>query len=197
MIIGLTGNMGSGKSTVSRILEKFGAFVIDADKLCRQLMEPGQPAYVEIVELFGDKILKGDGTINRRELASIVFANDSQLTALESITHNHVKAETHRLIELASQSNEGFIVIDAPLLIKAGMHTLCDRVWLVYSGEETRISRIRLRDNLSHHEIISRFSKQLSYEEQRVFADTVIENEGDFISLENEVYTQLCSLQLV
>ena len=176
MIIGLTGNMGTGKSTVARLLSQKGALHVDADQLAREVVQPGEPAYEDIVAFFGRDVLDEEGNINRKELASIVFLDSEKRKKLEGFIHPRI---TERLQEIVARQPEGtVIVIDAPLLIEAGLHESVDEVWVTDCDRELQIERIRKRDQLDDEEIEKRLASQMSNEEKRSYADVVIFTNG-------------------
>ena len=178
LIIGITGNSGSGKSLIAGMCSEFGAYVINADEINHENMVVGKPAYDEIVGIFGADVLDESGAIDRRRLGAKVFDDKEQLRILVDITHKHVIAETLRRIAetTASPRDYRFIIIDAPLLIEAGMHEHCDEVWLVTADYETRLARVRSRDLLSDEHIAKRFASGASPSELAKHSHVVIEN---------------------
>ncbi len=173
-IIGLTGNSGSGKSYIASILAKEqGTFIIDCDKIAHSILLKGKHAYIETVEYFGQEILQEDGSIDRKKLGSIVFANDEKRLKLEKITHKHIILEINRQIE---SSNAKQIVIDAPLLIEAGLHKAVHEVWVVYADLEKRLERIIKRDKITKEQALKRFKAQTPIEEKIKFANVIIVN---------------------
>lgn len=177
MIIGLTGNIASGKSTVGFYLQSLGATVIDADRLAREIVLPNTPALKEIVFSFGSGVLNEDGTLNREKLASIVF-NDSQARKkLESITHPRIEEEVNRLIEHFNKSApSSMLVLEIPLLIEVGWHKKVDQVWLVTVDERVQLKRLMQRDNLSLEQAKRRIASQMPQQEKRKYADVIIDN---------------------
>ena len=197
-IIGLTGGIGSGKSTISRLLALRGGHILDADEINHGQMRPGMHAYREIVKQFGKRILLPSGEIDRRGLASVVFGDETLLQTLVDITHGHVIAATVLAIEALQTDNQGhrFIVIDAPLLIEANMHAICDAVWVVVSDDETRVARVMARDNLSREQVLSRMQKQIPQAALAGYADCLLDNNGGFDALERQVNDGLRRLGL-
>ena len=178
MIIGLTGNSGCGKSSVAEILrEEYGAFIIDADEVAHKVLLRtfGLSAYAEVVAEFGEGILSADGEIDRRKLGKIVFENDRLRRRLIEITHKYIVKEMLSRLDFARDKHP-FVVMDAPLLIEAGLHEKSDSVWLVYAAQEARLSRIVSRDGLTEAEARKRIASQTSHEELRKYADVVIDN---------------------
>lgn len=175
--VGLTGNIGSGKSTVARYLEKLGARIIDADQVARAVVTPGKPALTEIVEHFGSTVLNPDGTLNREKMAAIIFADPSARAKLNSITHPRIGAAIRQEIERRRQDTE-VLVLEAPLLIEAGLQQGLDEIWVVKISEEEHLKRVRARDNLTTEEAMARLKAQLPQEEKLKYADRVIDNSG-------------------
>ena len=181
--IGVTGISGSGQSTVAEILAELGGFVIHADKLAHEVIKRGNPAYDEIVKLFGSDILDADGEINRRALGAKAFGNGS-ISKLESIIHPKVLELIHKMKD---ESDCDFTVIDAPLLVESGLVNDCDFCWLVYAPDEILIERICKRDKITPESAKKRISARKGYDHLRKYADTVIVNDGDLNNLKTAV----------
>ncbi|KKM11944.1 hypothetical protein SY88_06005 [Clostridiales bacterium PH28_bin88] len=176
LIIGLTGGIASGKSTVSGMLKRLGAEVIDADVLAREVVAPGEPAWSEIVATFGEEILNSDGTIHRPALGSKVFGDPTALARLNGITHPRVIERTEELLTAYRQQNpRGVVVIDAPLLLEAGMEVLVDEVWVVSVPEETQVRRVVQRDKLPEAAARRRIRSQMPLAEKIKRAHRVID----------------------
>ncbi len=186
LLIGLTGNMGSGKSAVGTLLEEEGFYRIDTDQISRAVMEIGQHAYDEIIGYFGTQIVNPDRSINRKKLAGIVFNDPKKLSVLTKISHYHIKEQMWATVDEVRHYYKK-IVIEAPLLIEAGIHNYCDRVWVVYADEEIRLRRIFERDGISREEALQRTRYQLPYEELKQYATHVIENNGNRSDLYQQV----------
>jgi len=177
--VGLTGGIASGKSTVAKIFEDKGAYLIDFDALAHFAEEPDQPAWKAIVEVFGRDILSEDGTINRAKLGQIVFADQEKLSRLNSIVHPAVFDLWRRRIEDIREMNPRAIVVsDVPLLIEVSMQHLFDVVILVYVSPEDQIKRLTDRNAYSRKEAESRLDKQMPIDEKISHADYVIDNKG-------------------
>ena len=190
-IIGLTGGIGTGKSTVSAYLKEKGCVILDADKMSRQLTAPGGDALPAIRRTFGDEVFYDDGTLDRKKLGSIVFNDADKLKALEEITTQKVVEQTiDGLVRLRKASYNGIVIIDAPLLFECGMQVLAEENWLVTAGLEVRIERIIKRDGLDRQSILDRINNQMNDEEKMTMADYVIDNSGNLESL----YQQLDKL---
>lgn len=185
-MIGLTGGIASGKSTVAFRLRERGAFVADADEVSREVME-SRSVLDEVRASFGDGVFFEDGTLDRRELARLAFSTAEGAAKLNAITHPAIAA---RLLELARGAEEaGFPLVfaDAALLIEAGFHNHCDGVWLVTANEETRLKRIMERDGSSREEAENRIARQLPDSEKIPFASYIIENDGSLEELLEKV----------
>ena len=177
-VIGLTGQIGSGKSLAASILKELGAAVIDADALARQVVEPGQPAYAEIAAAFGpDYLLKGGG-LNRPALSALVFADEQARRRLNSITHPRIRAEAQQQIAAYRAQGRQLIVLEAALLIGSDFMDLLDEIWLVTAPAQQIYARLKQRDGLSEPEITSRLQAQLPVEAQAAQADRLIVNDG-------------------
>lgn len=180
LVIGLTGGIASGKSTVSGILQELGAKIIDADQVAREVVAPGQPAYRQIVEAFGHRVLQPDGCLNRRALAQIVFNDAAARELLNAITHPRIRALVAAQLEAWRQTEpEAVVVIEAPLLIEAGMDDMVDAIWVVTAPELVRINRLMQRDNLSRQEAEKRLRAQAGEGDKLRRAKVVITNDGD------------------
>lgn len=179
-VIGLTGGIASGKSTVSKLLKDKGAVIIDADEISRQIMMPGQPAYHEVIKKFGTKILKDKDDIDRKKLGDIVFSNTTLLKTLNQITHPAIVDEIKKRLDYYRSRSEKVAVIDAALLLEVGLNLLVDEVWLVVVDEKTQIKRLMEREKiLTPKEAIKRIKAQMPLEEKRRLADKIIDNSGD------------------
>lgn len=174
MIIGLTGNIASGKSTVGGYLQSLGAKVIDADRIAREIVLPNTPALKEIVLSFGSGVLNEDLTLDRKKLAAIVFNNPQARKKLEQITHPRIEEEIKRQIEYFSKS--AVIILEVPLLIEVGWHKWVDQVWLVTVDEGVQIDRLMQRDKLSLEQAQKRIASQMSQQEKMKYADVIIDN---------------------
>ncbi len=177
--IGLTGGIGSGKSTVASLFQKRGAYVIDVDVLAHLVEEPGGKVWNRIVECFGRKILDKDDRINREALGGIVFRDSEKLEKLNSIVHPAVFDEWRSRFDDIANNDEGAIIIsDIPLLIEVGWHRAVDIVILVYTSPDVQAERIMKRNGYSYEEAQGRLRSQMPLAEKIAFADFVINNEG-------------------
>ncbi|MFF0064883.1 dephospho-CoA kinase [Streptomyces sp. NPDC005279] len=183
--VGLTGGIGAGKSEVSRLLVSYGAVLIDADKIAREVVEPGTPGLAAVVDAFGSEILAADGTLDRPRLGSIVFADPDRLAALNAIVHPLVGA---RSMELEGTAGPDAVVIhDVPLLTENSLAALYDLVVVVDASPETQLDRlVRLR-GMVESEARARMAAQATREQRRAVADLVIDNDGPLEQLEPQV----------
>lgn len=179
MLIGLTGGIGAGKSLVSRRLKQLGAYIIDADVVAREVVEPGQPAHGEIVQRFGRSVLAENGEIDRKALAKLVFRDETARNDLEAITHPRILKRIEELSQKYHRENpRAVVVIDAPLLIETGIHRQVQQVWVVTAKLKQRIERVVRRDNMSEEQVKRRIEAQLSDAERIKHAHVVIDNSG-------------------
>lgn len=193
-IIGITGNSGSGKTTVCDILASYSGHIIDADKAAHKAMEPGKPAYIKIVSAFGPDILSSGNKIDRKKLGSIVFNDINKRTLLESIVHPLVIEDI--LTEISS-TDALFIAIDAVLLVESGLHHHCSTVWLVTAPDEARLNRIIVRDGLSTEAAAARMRNQRDTAPIAAIAQITIQNDGDIKALHSRVVTALDTLEVI
>lgn len=178
-VIGLTGGIASGKSTVSNYLRELGAVILDADVIAREVVKPGEIAWQEIVQYFGSEILTPERELDRIKLGQIVFNNPEARRKLNQITHPRVKEEiSKRLSFMAVQSPDAIAVVDAPLLIEAGLTNMVDEVWLVMVDEKTQVLRLIIRDKCTEEEACRRIASQMPLKEKLERADKVIDNNG-------------------
>lgn len=185
MKVGLTGGIGAGKSEISRLLASYGAVIVDADKIAREVVEPGTPGLAAVVEEFGDDILAPDGTLDRPKLGGIVFSDPDKLKALNAIVHPLVGARSAELE--ASAGPDAVVVHDVPLLTENGLAPLYDLVVVVDAAPQTQLDRlVRLR-GMAEDEAKSRMAAQASREQRLAVADLVIDNDGPLEALEPQV----------
>ena len=175
--IGLTGGIGSGKSTVSRRLAELGAVVVDADLIAREIVEPDQPALQELAEVF-DGILNEDGTLNRAELARQAFATEEATAQLNAITHPRIRERTLEQFSAAQAQGTDVVVYDMPLLIENGEYKNMDHVLVVDTADETRIQRLVDHRGIDEADAKRRINAQIDRETRIAHADTVLDNNG-------------------
>lgn len=181
LVIGLTGGIASGKSTVSSHLAKLGAIIIDADKLAREVVEPGQPGLDLLVQAFGSEILQEDGTLNRGALGKLVFSRPEQRASLDRITLPLIIEKTQGQLAALSKrpdSAELIVVLDAPLLLEAGLTTFVDRIWVVALPKEVQLQRLMERDGFTRDQALARLRSQMPLENKLAQADQIIWNDG-------------------
>lgn len=177
-VIGLTGGIACGKSTISAALREMGATVIDGDVLSRALTAPGGPALPHIRERFGDSVFFADGTLDRRALGAVIFASDEARTQLDAIMQPLLRQMILDGIEAARQSRASMCVLDMPLLYEAGLDGLCDRVWCAWLPRGTQLERLMARDGFTREEAEARLRSQLPTDEKAARADVVIDTSG-------------------
>jgi dephospho-CoA kinase len=186
LLVGLTGGIGSGKSTVARLLEKRGAVVFDADLLAREAVEPGTPGHAAVIERFGADVLAPGGELDREALASIVFADPSARRDLEEIVHPEVR----RLFAEGSEAyrdTDRVVVFSAPLLVETGMHTAFEILVVVSATVATQIERLMRQRGMSESSIRARIVAQAPLEDKAAVADFLVDNEGTLDELESQV----------
>ena len=183
MIIGLTGQTGAGKSTVSEIFERSGFALIDADRIARLVVDPGMPCLAELFDFFGDTIRNPDNTLNRKALAKIVFTDRKKLESLNSITHPFITEEIFREINMYHQDGRELILLDAPTLFESKASDFCDLIISVLAPPELRCKRIMQRDGISEEAALARMNSQLPEEFFIQHSDYVIRNQSDLAGL--------------
>jgi dephospho-CoA kinase len=186
LLVGLTGGIGSGKSTVSRMLEQRGAVVLDADALARDAVAPGTPGHDRVVERFGANILAPGGAIDREALASVVFSDAAARRDLEAIVHPEVRRMFAEQCE-AYQGTEQIVVFSAPLLVETGMHTAFDVLIVVSASVETQVERLMRDRAMREEQVRARIDAQLPLEDKAAAADILLDNEGTLEDLEGQV----------
>lgn len=183
--LGLTGGIGSGKSTVSAMLEERGATVVDADRIVRALQEPGEPVFEAMVEAFGPSIVAADGTLDRQAVADIVFGDDDALKTLNGIVHPAVGAAiADRLVELAE--TDDVVIMDIPLLVESGRDDMA-AVIVVDVDPDLAVERLVEHRGFSEEDARSRMARQVSREDRLAKADVVIDNSGTLEHLREQI----------
>ncbi len=186
-LVGLTGGIGSGKSTVARMLEKRGAAVIDADRLAREVIAPGTEGFEAVVARFGDRVLTAAGDLDRASLAETVFADPEARRDLNAIVHPRVYERiTHRLEELDASGTE-IVVLDVPLLVESGAGDAYGDVVVVEAPEDDRVRRLVEQRGMDPDDVRGRMRSQASDADRRAVAAEVIDNSGDLVDLEEKV----------
>ena len=198
LLVGLTGGLATGKSTVSDILRGLGCVVLDADVLAREVVEPGQPALATIAQEFGPEVLRPDGTLDRKRLGAIVFADPERRRRLEAITHPAIRDRyLARLAELEAQGFDGVVVWDAPVMIESGGYKNMDRLVVVITDAATQRERALARDG-DRTDVERKIASQMPLADKAALADHVIDNSGDRAATEagtREVHAALLADQ--
>jgi dephospho-CoA kinase len=188
ILVGLTGGVATGKSTVAKMFRRCGAVVIDADQLARDVVQPGKPAWRDIVQTFGTGILNPDRTINRPALGSLIFSFPRKRRQLERIIHPRVAREQQRLTRQAAKIDPDTVVIyDVPLLFEAGIDKRVDKIVVVTADRDTQIARLSTRNGLSRSEALRRIRSQMPMNRKRRLADFVLDGTKDTGHLTQDV----------
>lgn len=191
ILIGLTGGISTGKSTVSNILEEKGYPIIDADKIARKVVEKGREGYCKIVEVFGENILLLNGEIDRKELGKIIFSDKNSRETLNSIIHPYIFREIKMEVERMSKNNS-LIFLDVPLLFEQyklwkDYSIEFHEIWLVYTNKEIQINRLMKRDNISKEEAVEKINSQMSLDEKKNMSSNTIYNSKDIGHLKIQI----------
>jgi dephospho-CoA kinase len=186
-VIGLTGNIGSGKSTVLSMLEQLGAKVVDADDLVHEVMQQGLPVWQAIVDTFGEGVLTPQGDIDRKKLASLVFDDAEALRRLEEIVH---PAVDERLREITANSDEPVIAVEAVKIMQSNVYGEIDSLWLVTCPTEERLQRLVRTRDIDAEDVEERLRAQMAQERQAELADVVIDNSGSLDHTWEQVRTE-------
>jgi dephospho-CoA kinase len=177
-IIGLTGGIASGKSTVSKLLIEKGFSVVDADAAARKAVEPGEPALEKIVDAFGQEILNPDGTLNRGALGEIIFNNEESRKELNGIVHPAVRAQMLDEKDQAFEQGKNTVIMDIPLLYESQLTWMVDKTIVVYVDRKTQLTRLMKRNGLSEEEATARIESQMSLDKKKELAQAVLDNRG-------------------
>lgn len=196
ILVGLTGGIATGKSTVAGMFKRCGAVVIDADRLAREAVQPGKPAWREIVKAFGKTILNPDRTVNRPALGTKVFGHPAKLRRLEHMIHPRVAREQRRLTQQAAKKDPRAVVIyDVPLLFEAGIDARVDTIIVVTADRETQIARLKKRNSLSRAEALRRIKSQMPLADKRRRADYLLNGTLPLPHLKKQVRSLYYSLR--
>lgn len=187
VIIGLTGGIATGKSTVTQILRDLGVVVIDADALAREIVEPGQPALKEIVDTFGQEVLTKEGTLDRTALGERIFQDDKARKTLELITHPRIAQAMFQHASDAFASGHLWVAYDAALLVETGTYRFLDCLIVVDAAPETQLSRLLARDQISPEAAQRRIDAQMPLKDKRALADYIINNDGSIEETRQQV----------
>ncbi|HSQ13128.1 MAG TPA: dephospho-CoA kinase [Candidatus Deferrimicrobium sp.] len=194
-LVGLTGGIASGKSTVAKILTKLGAAIVDADVLSREVVAPGHEGWKEIVGNFGSEVLQTDQTLDRQKLRTLIFNNPDARKQLEAIIHPRVRALAERRIREHGEAGYAVVVYEVPLLFEGNLQEWLRPVILVACDVEIQRQRLRQRDGLDAAAAQKHIDAQMSLEEKRKLADYVIENDGSLADLESQVRAVLAKIE--
>lgn len=190
LIIGLTGSIASGKSTISHMFDELDIPVVDADLIAREVVEPGEESYRQIIDTFGTNILLEDRTINRKKLGSIVFSNEDKRKKLNAIVHPAVRQRMLERRDAYVRKDYKCVVLDIPLLYESNLVHLVDKTIVVYVDKTIQLQRLMERDRSTEHEALQRIRSQMSLEEKIKMADAVIDNNRS----QMESYQQLLDI---
>lgn len=186
--VGLTGSIGVGKSFVTSVFEELGCHVLDADVTAREVVMPGTPGLKAITEEFGEEVLNADGTLNRKQLGALVFADESRRQRLNFLLHPFIIARQDEIMrEWEAEDPNGIGIIDAALMIESGGYKRFDKLIVVHCRPEVQLERLMLRDNLSRDEALRRINSQMSQEEKQKFADYLIDTSDGFESTRTQI----------
>ena len=197
LVIGVTGNIGSGKGTVCQILAKLGTAVIDADKLGHETYQPHSPAWQELVAAFGKDIVNSDNEINREKLGQIVFSHPDALARLNQIVHPKAYRLAQERIQACRRQGATAVALEATLLIEAGWADLVNKIWLVVAPESIVVQRLIPQEGRNESQILARLKSQMPAEEKMKYADELICNDGDISQLEARVTKLWDNLRII
>jgi len=196
--IGLTGSIGVGKSFVASVFGELGCHVLDADDTAREVVEQGTPGLKDIVEAFGEDVLQPDGALDRKELAAIVFGDETKRLQLNAILHPRIMERQDEILRRwESEDPNGVGIVDAALMIESGGYKRFDKLIVVHCRPEVQLERVMLRNSLTRHEAQKRIDSQMSQEEKQRFGDFLIDTSDGFeptLQRTKEVYDQLVQL---
>ncbi|MHC9079645.1 dephospho-CoA kinase [Bacillus altitudinis] len=187
LVIGLTGGIASGKSTVSQMIKEKGIRVVDADVIAKEAVSKGSAALHQIVQTFGEEVLLPNGELNRQQLGAIIFSDEEKRKKLNAIVHPEVRKEMLEQRDEGVSNNETFVVLDIPLLFESKLEGLVDRIIVVYTTPELQLSRLMNRNDLSEEEALNRIHSQQPLEEKCQKADRVIENTKDLAFMRKQL----------
>ncbi|MEW9496320.1 dephospho-CoA kinase [Bacillus altitudinis] len=187
LVIGLTGGIASGKSTVSQMIKEKGIRVVDADIIAKEAVSKGAPALHQIVQTFGEEVLLPNGELNRQQLGAIIFSDEEKRKKLNAIVHPEVRKEMLKQRDEGVSNQETFVVLDIPLLFESKLEGLVDRIIVVYTTPDLQLSRLMNRNDLSEEEALKRIHSQQPLEEKCQKADRVIENTKDLAFMRKQL----------
>lgn len=185
--VGLTGGIGSGKSTVARMLADEGFPVVDADQIAREIMEPGSPVLAQVAEVFGEDLIDDTGALNRAELAKRAFSSTEQTEKLNVLTHPAIRAESNRRFDEAEKAGARAVIYDMPLLVDLGLHHDMDMTVVVDVDVDERVRRLVDKRGLTESDARARIAQQVDDDTRRAAADIVVDNNGPLEALAAQV----------
>ncbi|OFT68447.1 dephospho-CoA kinase [Corynebacterium sp. HMSC05C01] len=185
--VGLTGGIGSGKSTVARMLGKEGFPVVDADQIAREIMEPGSPVLAQVAEVFGEDLIDDTGALNRAELAKRAFSSTEQTEKLNALTHPAIRAESNRRFDEAEKAGARAVIYDMPLLVDLGLHHDMDITVVVDVDVDERVRRLVDKRGLTESDARARIAQQIDDDTRRAAADIIVDNNGPLEALAAQV----------
>ncbi|WP_373898958.1 dephospho-CoA kinase [Haloimpatiens sp. FM7315] len=194
--VGLTGGIGSGKSTVSKILKDMGIKVIDADIIAREVLEKYKDVKKDIRNNFGEKFFDENDQLKRRVLGNYIFQSEEKRKILETILMPYIKKEIFLSLKKLEDEGEKIAILDAPILIEQGLHKYMDKNILVWVGEEIQIKRVRERDKMSEEEVIRRIKSQMNLEDKKMYADFLVDNSKGISNTKKQVNKILIFLKM-
>ncbi|WP_047985065.1 dephospho-CoA kinase [Ornithinibacillus californiensis] len=197
LVIGLTGSIASGKSTVSSMFKELQIPVIDADLIAREVVKPGEPALDEIVSEFGEKVLFPDGTLNRKSLGTIIFSDAEKRTKLNAIVHPAVRKRMLEMKEFYINKGGKCVVMDIPLLFESKLTHMVDKILVVFVDEAVQLQRLMERDGSTRDEALQRIQSQIPVKEKVRLADVVIDNNGTIENTRNQLEGKLRGWNLI
>ncbi|HEX4946198.1 MAG TPA: dephospho-CoA kinase [Blastocatellia bacterium] len=195
--VGLTGGIASGKTYVAELLRELGCEVTDADQVARAVVEPGQPAYEDIVKEFGPESLQADGTIDRARLSAIIFTDADKRAKMNAIVHPRIhEAQNRWMAEVAARNPAAIVVVDAALLIESGGYKRFDKIVVVHCAPDIQLARLMVRNNLSYEEAAKRIAAQMPTAEKLKYADYSIDTSGGFEPTRQQVIALYAELKI-
>jgi len=187
-IVGLTGGIGSGKSTASKIFATLNVTIVDADHVAREVVEPNSPALKEIISRYGEKILQKDETLDRAQLRKIVFANEGERKWLESITHPLIRSTISKRLQAERSSEEApYRILETPLLFESAQKTMVSRSCLIDVDKNTQLQRVMQRDKNNEEQVQAMIAAQMPREQKLAIADDIVDNSGDLKNLQHQI----------
>ena len=187
-VVGLTGGIASGKTTIADMFKKEGAYIIDIDMISRDVVKPGKPAWCEVVDIFGKEVLNENKTLNRTKVGDIVFSDAKKRKKLEKIIHPRIATEKLRRIkEIVKKDDRAIVIVDIPLLIETNKQGTVDKVVLVYTSPHGQVERLMKRDGISLEDAYKRLASQMPIGNKKKYAHYIINNEEPFEQIQKRV----------